>query len=166
MAYLQNVTNFGRQTNLTLNKIQFNYADRKLAITGKTAIKAFLVTLFKKEKKSLESIDYIFCSDEHLLQINRDFLQHDYYTDIITFDLSNPGTGVISEVYISVDRVKDNAVIHGSSFKKEMLRVLFHGALHLCGYKDKKPKDITIMREKEDYYIKAYMRQQKAAAKV
>jgi rRNA maturation RNase YbeY len=158
MAHLQNVTNFGTQTILTLNKVQFNYADRKLALIGKTALKAHIVSLFKKEKKSLESIDYIFCSDEHLLQINRDFLQHDYYTDIITFDLSNPGSGTIAEVYISVDRVKDNAATHGTSFQKEMFRVLFHGALHLCGYKDKKPKDIALMREKEDYYIKTYLK--------
>jgi rRNA maturation RNase YbeY len=141
-----------------LTKVQFNYADRKLSLTGKTALKAYLVTLFKKEKKALETIDYIFCSDEHLLQINRDFLQHDYYTDIITFDLSNPGSGIISEVYISVDRVKDNALTHGTTFEKEMLRVLFHGALHLCGYKDKKPKDIALMREKEEYYIQSYLR--------
>jgi rRNA maturation RNase YbeY len=161
MAHLQNVTNFGRQTILTLNKVQFNYADRKLTLTRKTALKEYIVALFKKEKKSLESIDYIFCSDEHLLQINRDFLQHDYYTDIITFDLSNPGTGIISEVYISIDRVKDNALTHGTTFQKEMLRVLFHGALHLCGYKDKKPKDIALMREKEDYYIKSYLKKMK-----
>lgn len=141
-----------------MTKVQFNYADRKLSLTGKTALKAYLVTLFKKEKKALETIDYIFCSDEHLLQINRDFLQHDYYTDIITFDLSNPGSGIISEVYISVDRVKDNALTHGTTFEKEMLRVLFHGALHLCGYKDKKPKDIALMREKEEYYIQSYLR--------
>lgn len=157
MAYLQFVTNFGRQIILTLSKVQFSYADRKLSLAGKTAIKSSVENIFRKEKKGLDNINYIFCSDEHLLQINRDFLQHDYYTDIITFDLSEPGGKTSSEVYISVDRVKDNASTHKTSFEKEMLRVIFHGALHLCGYKDKNKKDIHIMREKEDYYIQKHL---------
>lgn len=161
MEYLQNVTNFGRQTILTLSKVQFQYADRQLRFTGKTAVKSYIESIFKKEKKKLDDISYIFCSDDYLLQINRDFLQHDYYTDIITFDISNPGEGITSEVYISIDRVKDNAVQHGTRFQDEILRVLFHGALHLCGYKDKKPKEVALMREKEDYYIKGYLRKNK-----
>ncbi|RXK81017.1 rRNA maturation RNase YbeY [Filimonas effusa] len=144
-----------------MTKVQFNYADRQLRFTGKTAVKSYIETIFKKEKKKLEAISYIFCSDDYLLQINKDFLQHDYYTDIITFDISEPEGGITSEVYISIDRVKDNAIQHGTSFQNEILRVLFHGALHLCGYKDKKSKEITLMREKEDYYINDYLKKHK-----
>jgi probable rRNA maturation factor len=80
--------------------------------------------------------------------MNRDFLQHDYYTDIITFGLSEKGEPVEAEVYISLDRVKDNAANLETTFKDETLRVIFHGALHLCGYKDKRKSEITLMRRK------------------
>jgi probable rRNA maturation factor len=80
-------------------------------------------------------------------------LQHDYFTDIITFDLSVSKNETIGEIYISVDRVRENAMTHSVTFQTELLRVIFHGALHLCGYKDKKKSEITIMREKEDYYL-------------
>jgi len=137
--------------------VTFRYADRKLALAQKTAIQAFVETIFKKEKKKLAHINYVFCSDTYLLNINRDFLSHDYYTDIITFGLSEPGEPVEAEIYISVDRVKDNAGQLGVSFKEEMLRVIFHGALHLCGYKDKKKSDIALMREKENHYLSTYL---------
>ena len=113
--------------------------------------------MFELEGKEVESLQYIFCSDEHLLQMNRDFLQHDYYTDIITFDLSpaknDPTSG---ELYISVDRVKDNAINFDSSFERELHRVVFHGVLHLIGYKDKSEKDQKLMRKKEDQYLNIY----------
>lgn len=140
-----------------MKEVTFRYADRKLVLAQKTAIQAFVETIFKKEKKKLAHINYVFCSDAFLLNINRDFLSHDYYTDIITFGLSEPGEPVEAEIYISVDRVKDNAVQLGVSFKEEMLRVIFHGALHLCGYKDKKKSDITLMREKENHYLSTYL---------
>ncbi len=103
----------------------------------------------------MQEIRYIFCSDEYLLQINRDHLQHDYYTDIVTFDLSE-GEAIIAEVYISTDRVKDNALTLATGYTAEMLRVIFHGALHLCGYKDKSKKQATLMRKMEDAYLKRY----------
>jgi len=137
--------------------VTFRYADRKLALAQKTAIQTFVETIFKKEKKKLAHINYVFCSDTYLLNINRDFLSHDYYTDIITFGLSEPGEPVEAEIYISVDRVKDNADQLGVSFKEEMLRVIFHGALHLCDYKDKKKSDIALMREKENHYLSTYL---------
>lgn len=140
-----------------MKKVHFSYADRKLSLTGKEHIKQHIENLFSKEKKKLEEIRYIFCSDEYLLQINQDFLQHDYYTDIITFDLSE-GEATIAEVYISVDRVKDNATTQQTTFRQEMLRVLFHGALHLCGYKDKKKDQVTEMRGKEEQYIRSFTR--------
>jgi rRNA maturation RNase YbeY len=139
-----------------MQKVNFQKADSQLSLPAKTELKAFIENLFKKEKTSLATINYIFCSDKYLLSINQQFLNHDYYTDIITFGLHDKGTPVVAEVYISVDRVKDNAKTHGVTFTSEMLRVLFHGALHLCGYKDKSKADILIMRSKEDAYLKRY----------
>lgn len=136
--------------------VKFNYADVEgVALRNKNKVKAFVQTLFSSEKKELKELNYIFCSDEYLLEINRTFLNHDYYTDIITFDLSE-GDGTVGEVYISVTTVRDNAKNHNASFEEEMLRVIFHGALHLCGYRDKKKSEITLMREKEDYYLLLY----------
>ena len=88
-----------------------------------------------------------------LLKINQDFLQHNYYTDIITFGLNEPGEPIEAEIYVSIDRVKDNANQQSVSYQNEMQRVLFHGALHLCGYKDKKKSEIMVMRQKEDQYL-------------
>jgi len=89
------------------------------------------------------------------MEINRAFLNHDTYTDIITFDLSE-GVGIVGEVYVSVDRVKENARLELVTFESELLRVLFHGALHLCGFNDKKKSEIIEMRQKEDYYLQLY----------
>lgn len=136
-------------------KVFFHTADRQLTLANKTLLKSFIEALFKKEKQPLGEIRYIFCSDDYLLQINRDHLQHDYYTDIITFDLSE-GEEIISEVYISKDRVRDNATTLSVPFATEMLRVLFHGALHLCGYKDKNKVQSAKMREMEELYLKKY----------
>ncbi len=143
-----------------MNSITFRYADRQLSLPHKTAIRSFVATIFKKEKKKLGAINYVFCSDEYLLTINRSFLQHDYYTDIITFGLSEPGEPIEAEIYISVDRVKDNAKQLEVSFKDEMLRVIFHGALHLCGYKDKRKAEISQMRMKEDFYLRKFSSQE------
>lgn len=134
-------------------RIQFRYADRFLSLSGKTVLKAFIETLFRKEKTRLCSITYVFCSDAFLLQINRDFLQHDYYTDIISFGLAEKGEPVEAEIYISLDRVKDNALTLGTTYRNETLRVIFHGALHLCGYTDKKKQEIALMRQKEEEYL-------------
>jgi probable rRNA maturation factor len=140
-----------------MKRVTFRYADRKLALLGKTTIQSFVETIFKREKKKLAHINYVFCSDAYLLNINRDFLAHDYYTDIITFGLSEPDQPVEAEIYISLDRVKDNANQLGISFKEEMLRVIFHGALHLCGYKDKKKSEVALMRQKENHYLSTYL---------
>jgi rRNA maturation RNase YbeY len=107
--------------------------------------------------RPLGSLNIIFCSDEHLLGINRDFLQHDYYTDIITFDLSASSNAPLeAELYISVDRVKENATTLGQPFYRELHRVIFHGLLHLLGYKDKQKKDQALMREMEERLLEAY----------
>jgi len=136
--------------------VSFRSADRCLQLPGKTVVKAFIQSIFKKEKHALGSITYIFCSDEFLLRMNRDFLKHDYYTDIITFELSEKGQPIEAEVYISIDRVKDNAANMETTYKSEILRVIFHGALHLCGYKDKRKSEIITMRAKEDQYLRLF----------
>jgi len=133
--------------------IRFNYADVKpTTVNNKGLIKKQVAEIFINEKKKIDQIYYIFCSDYFLLEINKFFLQHDFFTDIITFDLSNT-KDIIGEIYISVDRVRENAIIHRETYRSELLRVIFHGALHLCGYNDKRKSEITLMRQKEDYYL-------------
>ena len=134
-------------------KVRFNYADRKLSFTPKAALKKMVKNIFSGESTTADTIDYIFCSDEYLLQINQKALNHDYYTDIITFPLHEKGMPVLAEIYISIDRVQDNATTHNTPFDQEIARVIAHGALHLCGYKDKSKVDVALMREKEGAYI-------------
>ena len=138
--------------------ISFNKADANATLANRVALKSFIEKKVKKEGYSIDSLIYVFCSDKYLLKINKDFLSHDYYTDIISFDLSEVPGQLIGEVYISVDRVRDNAKTHGTSLKEELHRVIFHGALHFCGYKDKKPSEAKKMREMEDRWLNAYMK--------
>lgn len=138
--------------------ISFNKADATATLTNRVALKSFIEKRVKKEGLSIDSLNYVFCSDKYLLEINKQYLKHNYYTDIISFDLSEEPGKLIGEVYISVDRVKDNAKTHGVTLKEELLRVIFHGALHFCGYKDKKPADAKKMRQMEDLWLTAYMK--------
>jgi len=138
--------------------ISFNKADKNATLANRAALKAFIEKAIKKEGLHIETLQYIFCSDKYILGINKSYLQHDYYTDIISFDLSETRGKLIGEVYISIDRVKDNAKTHKTSLKEELLRVIFHGALHFCGYKDKKPADIKKMRAQEDKWLKSYLK--------
>jgi rRNA maturation RNase YbeY len=142
--------------NKAMQKVHFHFLDRKPVLKERTRLKLFIENLFTQEKKKLGNFSCIFCSDEYLLGINKDFLKHDFYTDVITFNLGSSKTEIEGEVYLSVDRIKDNANQLGVSFKEELHRVIFHGALHLCGYKDKKKADILIMRNKEGVYLKSY----------
>ncbi len=135
--------------------IQFHFLTDRFSFTHRNLLKNFLVQLFKREKKGLESLTYIFCTDEYLLGINKSFLQHNYYTDIITFDLSETDK-TVGEVYVSVDRIKDNAQNFEQTFKRELHRVILHGALHLCGYNDKTSGDQQLMREMENKYLNLY----------
>ena len=136
--------------------VQFYNADRNLILMDKKRLKLFLPQIFTDANKALATVSYIFCSDDYLLQINNEFLQHDFYTDIITFNLSDNKKEITGEIYISIDRVKDNALQLKQHYTDEIKRVIFHGALHLCGYKDKKPNDIKIMRRAEDFYMLKY----------
>jgi len=104
------------------------------------------------EEKSIGDISFIFCSDDYLLEVNKKYLTHDYYTDIITFDYVEDGL-ISGDIFISIDRVKENAKLFSTSMENELNRVLVHGVLHLLGYKDKIKKDKTLMTFKENYYL-------------
>ena len=138
--------------------IQFFFLQDKHILKDRTALKTFLPTVFRKHNKQISNLTYIFCSDDYLLAINKAHLQHDFYTDIITFDLSETPRQITGEIYISTDRVRDNAATLGVSIKKELHRVIFHGALHLCGYKDKNKKQQKEMRATEDRYLITYFK--------
>ena len=116
-------------------------------------LKSWIENIITAEGKKLGDINYIFCDDEYLLKVNQDYLQHDYYTDIITFDYVK-GKTISGDIFVSLERIKDNAEMLGKDYPSEFRRVVAHGVLHLCGYKDKSPEDEKLMREKEDFYIK------------
>lgn len=137
------------------SKVYFFFEKRGFALENRGKLKTFIESLFRKEKTALQSINYIFCSDKRLLEINKTYLKHDFYTDIISFDLS-AGPKKVAEIYISIDRVRENAQINGVSLKNELHRVVFHGALHICGYKDKSRKEREVMRAKENAYLSAF----------
>jgi probable rRNA maturation factor len=119
-------------------------------------LRKWILAAIKKEKFTLSSLNYIFCSDDHLLSMNISHLHHKTYTDIITFDLSSEKKKITGEIYISIDRVKENAAIYKVPFSTELKRVMIHGVLHLCGYKDKTEKDVKRMRAREDFYLPLY----------
>lgn len=144
------------ENQIIMANVTFFFPYKKNILTERNKLKLFIQQLFKKEKSKLSSIQYIFCSDEYLLEINRQYLNHDYFTDIITFNLGEKE--IVGEVYISIDRIKDNAITYKTSYKKELHRVIFHGALHLCGYKDKLNEEKKIMRAKEDRYLQDYFK--------
>ncbi len=140
-----------------MQKIFFLSADKVFYFSEKKKLKKFILEIFKKERKQVTVINYVFCSDEYLLKINELFLHHNYYTDILTFNLSSAAQ-IEGEIYISLDRVKENASIEKTTYQSELLRVVFHGVLHLCGYNDKKKNEILLMRKKENHYIRLYMK--------
>ncbi len=117
----------------------------------------WLTQIANNEGYSVQRLNYIFCSDEDLLSINKQYLQHDYYTDIITFDLSEIEKSIFADIYISIDRVKDNAVQYQQEFMHELLRVLSHGLLHLIGFNDKTPQQQALMTQKENECIGLFM---------
>lgn len=137
-------------------QVQFFFEHRSISLTERGRLKKFIPTIFRKESKVLLHLNYIFCSDTYLLKINKEYLNHNYYTDIITFSLSEPGTPISGDIYISTDRVRDNACKEATTIKEELHRVIFHGALHLCGYMDKTKDEKLLMQLKEDQYLQMY----------
>jgi probable rRNA maturation factor len=132
--------------------IQFFYENLPESVN--TEYKKWLEDLILSEEKKLGEINYIFCDDEYLLKVNQDYLQHDYYTDIITFDYVK-GKTISGEIFVSLQRISDNASTLSRNYEEELRRVLAHGILHLCGYKDKTEEEEQ-MRGKEDHYLAKY----------
>lgn len=133
-----------------MDEITYHY-ELEFELENENLVSNWLVDLIDEEGCVLKELTYIFCDDEYLLKINQEHLNHDYYTDIITFDYDD--SELHSDLFISVDRVRDNAVQLNEPFKRELFRVIAHGVLHLCGYKDKTEKEEAEMRSKEDYYL-------------
>lgn len=122
------------------------------SIKNKSSLKKWILSSINKEKKEAGEIAIVFCSDEYLLDINRKYLKHNYLTDIITFQ-NNDNQLISGDLMISIDRVAENAGKLKIDFKDELHRVIIHGILHLCGYKDKSPTHKKQMTSKEDYYL-------------
>ncbi len=139
-----------------MNNVAFYFTDSKIHIKSKKKLKIFITNLFFNEKFVLDKISFIFCSDAYLLNLNRKFLKHDYLTDILTFLNSEATEPIEADVFISVDRIKENAKFYHAQYQNELLRVMIHGVLHLCGYNDKQEHEKVEMRKKEDFYIKSF----------
>jgi len=137
-------------------RIKFFYLHKAFYFPSRKGLKLFLLKLFNSEGFKVQSVNYIFCSDEHLLSLNQAHLKHETLTDIITFQYSAVGDPILSDIYISIDRVGENAKLYKVPFLTELYRVIFHGALHLCGYKDKTKTDIKKMRAAEKKYLTRY----------
>ena len=139
-----------------INKISFYSKHPDLRLRNRIILKSFISLIFKTEKKKIKQLSILFVSDAFLLKINQEFLKHNYYTDIITFDLSVQVSSIISEIFISIDRVRENARVYETSYSQELHRVIFHGILHLCGYRDQLKNEKQIIRERENYYLDKY----------
>ena len=129
--------------------INFYEEDANAHLRNRRVIKQWIKEIISSYKFSLGNISYIFCSDDYLLNINRQYLSHDYYTDVITFDYDEDNI-VSGDIFISVDTVKSNSEQYSVSYNSELYRVIIHGVLHLCGLKDKSPEDAKLMREAEE----------------
>ena len=136
-----------------MSKINFFTEDIEFTLNKKDKIRQWINYTAKSERYTIDTINYIFCSDDYLLNINKEYLDHDYYTDIITFDNSEEEDKVLSDIFISIDRVKDNAENSQLNFDQELHRVIIHGLLHLIGYNDKNEEDKITMRSKEDHCL-------------
>jgi len=132
--------------------ISYFYEDTKFVFKGKLRNNRWLRLVAESEIRRMGDISIIFCSDNYILDINMKYLQHDYFTDIITFDYCE-GEKISGDLFISVDSVRENAAFYGTEFEDELNRVMVHGVLHLIGYDDHTQKDIKMMRSKEDYYL-------------
>lgn len=137
-----------------MGAIHFFAEDVRFKLKQKQKLKEWLKKCVEKENHRLQSLAYVFCSDESLLEKNKQYLNHKTLTDIITFDLSDQDKLIDGEIYISIDRVSENAHKFSKTFEDELHRVIVHGLLHLVGYRDKKPEEKTEMRKKEDFYLR------------
>ena len=137
--------------------IHFHKEEIEFELPNEELLSKWLEKIAETENKKITQITYIFCSDDYLLQINKEYLNHDYYTDIITFPYKQ-SLEIESDIFISIDRVLENAKTFESTFNNELLRVMSHGLLHLVGYKDKTDEEQTIMREKENWAMERFLK--------
>ena len=142
---------------VTSPSIYFHYLTEPFYFPKRTETKQYLFSIFKIHSKRIETVNYIFCTDNYLLALNKDYLKHDYFTDIITFQLSADASPILSDVFISMDRAKENAKQFNVSAYHEILRLVIHGTLHLCGFTDKKKKETIEMKELESYYLSEFV---------
>ncbi|MEO9872413.1 rRNA maturation RNase YbeY [Ekhidna sp.] len=133
-----------------MKNIQYFSEGINFQLSHQTEISSWIVKIIQSHGFKLNELNYIFCSDRYLLEINRKHLNHDYYTDIITFDNSDQETVIESDIFISIDRVNENATKQNTNSQKELSRVIIHGVLHLLGFQDKTDEEKKVMREKED----------------
>lgn len=135
--------------------IDFNY-ETEFLLERETIISSWISNVITDEGFKVGELNYVFCDDDYLHKLNVEFLDHDTLTDIISFDYTL-GKLVSGDIFISIERVKDNATDFSTDFNDELNRVIVHGVLHYCGYKDKTDKDAKVMRSKEDHYLKALL---------
>lgn len=134
-------------------KIHFFSEDIDFVLKQKGVIRNWLTNAAKEEEFGIDELSFVFCNDDYLLSVNQEFLDHDTYTDIVTFDHSEKEGRLAGDIFISVDRVRENAKTYGVSESEELHRVMIHGILHLCGYLDKKSEDKKLMTQMEDHYL-------------
>lgn len=132
--------------------ILYYYEDIDFQFRNKTRTNRWLRLVAESEIKRIGDISIIFCSDNYILDVNQKYLQHDYFTDIITFDYCE-GDKLSGDLFISVDSVRENSIEYGTDFADELNRVIVHGLLHLIGYDDHTEADVAVMRKKENYYL-------------
>lgn len=132
--------------------ISYFFEDTDFIFKGKTLNNRWLRLVAESEIRLIGNISIIFCSDNYILDVNQKYLQHDYFTDIITFDYCE-GDKLSGDLFISVDSVRENSIEYGTEFSEELNRVIVHGILHLIGYDDHTEEDIAVMRKKENYYL-------------
>jgi len=133
--------------------IRFFYEAVRFRLSKSNRTRSWIKTVILNEERKLGELNYIFCSDDHLANINSEYLNHDTYTDIVTFDSSEVEGCIQGDIYISVDRVSENALTYKAAFNRELHRVIIHGVLHLIGYADKSPSARKTMRNKEEAYL-------------
>jgi probable rRNA maturation factor len=133
--------------------IGFFEEDISYKLKNKRLVKQWITNIIHAEGFRLKELTYIFCSDNYLLKINREYLDHDYFTDIITFDNSDAEKIIVGDIFISIDRIRENAAVFNVTETHELHRVIIHGVLHLLGYMDKSAADKKKMTQKEDYYL-------------
>lgn len=133
--------------------INFFTEDTSYTLKNKRAIKTWVTSAILEEGYVLQELNFILCSDEYLLRINQDYLNHDTYTDVITFDNAEVAKTIVGDIFISIERIKENAVTFKHTLAEELCRVMIHGTLHLLGYKDKGKAAKTLMTAKEDQYL-------------